>query len=47
MDAMSSGDESDAKPTSMEMLEDIREGSTSYPSVNRRYAWYKIRDITK
>ena len=28
----------------MEMLEDIRDGSQTYPNVNRREARYKIRD---
>ena len=38
MDAMSSGDESDAEPMYTEMLEDIRDDSQSHPSVNRREA---------
>ena len=32
---------------STEMLEDIRDGSKSRPSVNRRETCYKIRDIIK
>ena len=38
MDAISSGDESDAEPMSMEMLVDICGGSQSCPSINRREA---------
>ena len=44
MDAMDSGDESDDEPISKGMLEDIRDGSKSHPSVNGREACYKIRD---
>ena len=44
MDAMNSGDESDHDFISTEMLEDIREGSQTPLSVNRREAGYKIRD---
>ena len=40
---MSPGDESDAEPMSTEMLEDIRDGSQSHPSINRIDARYKIR----
>ena len=36
MDAMDSGDESEYEPMSMEMLEDIRDGSKSCLSINRR-----------
>ena len=36
MDAISSGDESDAEPISTDMLEDIRDGSKSHPRINRR-----------
>ena len=43
-DAMSSGDESDAEPMSMDMLEDIRDGIQSHPIVNRREKRYRIRD---
>ena len=35
MDVMDSGDKSDDEPMSMEMLEDIRDGSQSHPNVNR------------
>ena len=38
------GDESDDKPISTEMLEDIRGGSQFCPNVNRREAGYKVRD---
>ena len=38
MDVMSSGDEFDAEPMSMEMLEYIRDGSQYHPRVNRRDA---------
>ena len=41
---MDSGDESDDEPMSMEMLEDIRDGSKSHTIVNRIDASYKIRD---
>ena len=44
---MSSGDESDAKPISTDMLEDIHDGSQSHPSINRREALYKIHDHIK
>ena len=36
IDAMDSGYESDNNPISTEMLEDIRDGSQSHTSVNRR-----------
>ena len=36
IDAMDSGDESEDEPMSMEMLEDIRDGSQSHKIVNRR-----------
>ena len=38
MDAMDSGDESDDEPMSTDILEDIRDGSQSHPSINRGYA---------
>ena len=41
---MSLGDESDSEPMSMDMLEDIRDGIQSHPSINLREAHYKIRD---
>ena len=47
MDAMSSGDESDAEPMPTDMLEYICDGSQSHPSINRREARYKIRDRFK
>ena len=47
MDNMSSGNESDAEPMSMDMLEDIRDGCQSHPSINRREACYKICDVIK
>ena len=36
MDAMDSGDDSDDKTMSIEMLKDIRDGSQYHPNVNRR-----------
>ena len=47
MDAMSSGNQSIDEPMSTGMLQDIRDGSQSHPSVNRREARYKIRDCIK
>ena len=47
MDAISSGDESDAEPMSMEMLEDICDGIQSHIIINRREACYKICDRIK
>ena len=47
MDVMSSGDESDAEPMSMDMLEDIIDGSKSHTSKNSRKARYNIRDHIK
>ena len=47
MDAMSSGDKSDAGPMSKYMLEDIRDGSQSHPIINRRETQYKILDHIK
>ena len=44
---MDSGDESDDKPMSTEMLEDICDGSQSHPNVNRTEARYKIRNHIK
>ena len=41
--ALDYANESDDKPLSMEMLEDIRDGSQSHTNVNRREARYKIR----
>ena len=47
MNAMSSGDEYDAEPMSIEMLEDILDGSQSHTIVNRREAYYNICDCIK
>ena len=47
MDTISSGDEYDDEPMSMDMLEDICDSSQSHPSINRREARYKIRDHIK
>ena len=47
MDAINSGDESDHDLISMEILEDIRDGSQTHPNVNRREARYKIRDAIR
>ena len=47
IDAMSSGDESDAEAMSIEMLYDIRDGIQSHPSINRRKSHYKIRGHIK
>ena len=44
MDVMDSGDESDYEPMSMDMLDDIRDGSKSRPRVNRIESIYKLRD---
>ena len=44
---MVSGDESDDKTISTEILEDISDGIQSHPNVNRREARYKIRDRIK
>ena len=44
MDAIDSGNESDHDIISIEMLEDIRDGSQNHPNVNNREARYKIRD---
>ena len=42
MDAMDSGEESDHDIISTEMLEEIFDGSRSYPNANQREACYKI-----
>ena len=47
IDAMDYGDESDDDPMSMEILEDICNGSQSHPNFNRREARYKVRDHIK
>ena len=44
MNATFSGNESDAEPISTEILEDIRDGIHSHPSVNRIEVCYRIRD---
>ena len=44
MDAINSGENSDHDLISMEMLEDIRDGSQTHLNVNRREARYKIHD---
>ena len=44
IDAMSSSDESDAKPMPTDMLEYFFEGSKSHPNINKREGRYKIRD---
>ena len=44
MGDMDSGNESEDEPMSVEMLEEIHDGSKSHPSVNRREARYKILD---
>ena len=47
MDAIDSGDESEYEPISTEMLEDIRDGSKSHRSVNRRDTCCNRRDHIK
>ena len=47
IDAMSLGDDSDAEAMSMEMLEYIRDGNQSLPSINRIEECYKMRDCIK
>ena len=47
MYAISSGDESDTEPMSIDMLEEISDGSQSHPSINSREACYNIRDCIK
>ena len=42
IDVMSSDNESDTEPMSMQILEDICNSSQSHPTVNRREAKYKI-----
>ena len=42
INVMDSGDEYEDKPISTDTLEDIRDGSQSNPSVNRREERYKI-----
>ena len=42
MDAISSVNESDDEPMSTDMLEDIRDGGQSHPSINRREERYMI-----
>ena len=47
IDAMSSGNTSDAEPMSTDMLKYILDRSQSYPSINRREVRYKICDFIK
>ena len=47
MDLMSSGDEYDAEPMSMDMLEDIRDRNQSHPRINRREVRYRVRNRVK
>ena len=42
MDVMDSGDESEDKPMSTDILEDICDGIQYHPSVNKRKSRYKI-----
>ena len=44
---MSSGNESDAKPMSTDILGDLRGGNQYHLIINRREACYKIRDHIK
>ena len=44
---MSSGNESDSEHMFTDMWEDICDDSQSDPSINRRYACYKIHDHIK
>ena len=47
MDGMSSCNESNTKPMSTDILEDINYVSQYHPSINRREAGYNIRDCFK
>ena len=47
MNAMSSVDDYDAEPMSMEMLEDIHDVSQSHPSINMIESFYKRPDFIK
>ena len=47
MGVMSSGNESDAEPISMDMLEDISDGIQSHPIINRSEVRYNIWDHVK
>ena len=47
MDAINSGDESDHDLISTDMVEEICDGSQTYPSVNRRESCYKIRECIR
>ena len=44
MENLDSNGNSDHDLISTEMLEDIRDGSQTHPTVNKREARYKIRD---
>ena len=47
MYAMDSCGDSDHEPMSVDMLEDIYDGSKSHPIINRKEACYKICDNIK
>ena len=47
MDAINSVDESDHDLIYTEMLEDIRDGNQTHPTINKREARCKIRDRIK
>ena len=47
LDAMNSGYESDHDLISMEMLEDICDGSKTHPNNNKREARYILRDLIR
>ena len=47
IDAMDLCNEYEDEPMSTEMLEDVYDGSQTYPRVNMREARYKIRDRIK
>ena len=44
MENLDSNEKSDHDLISMDMLEDIRDGSQTHPNVNKREARYEIRD---
>ena len=44
MENLDSNEKSDHDLISTEMLEDIRDGSQTHPTVNKREARYEIRD---
>ena len=47
MKDLNSGDESDHDLISTEMLEDICDRSQTHPTINKREARYKIRDLVR